>query len=76
MLENLSFLNPYFFWLFGLIPLLIIWEIYSHKNRQAHLQLSNLDTIKRKTLRIYLRPTLFIFRIITCSNNLSTTIHP
>jgi len=67
MLENLSFLNPYFFWLFGLIPLLIIWEIYSHKNRQAHLQLSNLDTIKRKTLRIYLRPTLFIFRIITLS---------
>ena len=67
MLENVSFLNPSFFWLFSLIPLLIIWEIYSHKNRQAHLQLSNLDTIKRKTLRVYLRPTLFIFRIITLS---------
>ena len=67
MLENVSFLNPFFFWLFSLIPLLIIWEIYSHKNRQAHLQLSNLDTIKRKTLRVYLRPTLFIFRIITLS---------
>ena len=67
MLENISFLNPSFFWLFSLIPLLIIWEIYSHKNRQAHLQLSNLDTIKRKTLRVYLRPTLFIFRIITLS---------
>ena len=67
MLENLSFLNPYFFWLFSLIPLLIMWEIYSHKNIQAHLQLSNIDIIKRKTLRIYLRPTLFIFRIITLS---------
>ena len=61
MLENVSFLNPSFFWLFSLIPLLIIWEIYSHKNRQAHLQLSNLDTIKKKNIENILKANTFYF---------------
>ena len=67
MLENISFLNPDFFWLFSLIPVLIIWEVYSHKNRQAYFQLSSLEAIKRKTLRVYLRPLLFVFRIVALS---------
>jgi len=67
MLKNLSFLNPDFFWLFGLLPGLIVWEIYSHKNRQAYLKFSSLEVIKRKTLRIYLRPILFVFRIVALS---------
>tara|TARA_B110000003_G_scaffold28194_1_gene26600 strand:+ start:5109 stop:6110 length:1002 start_codon:yes stop_codon:yes gene_type:complete len=67
MIENLSFLNPDFFWLFSLFPGLIIWEIYYHKNKQVHLQLSTLKAINKKTFRVYLRPILFILRLLTLS---------
>ena len=67
MLENVFFLNPYFFWLFSLFPVLIIWEVYSHKNRQVYLQLSTLNAVKKKTLRVYLRPILFILRLMSLS---------
>ncbi|MBN09356.1 MAG: aerotolerance regulator BatA [Flavobacteriaceae bacterium] len=67
MNEDITLLNSEFLWLFLLIPVLIIWEIYTHKKRQAYLTLSSLDAFKTKTLRIYLRPVLFIFRIIALS---------
>ena len=63
MFENIYFLNPNFLWMFMLLPGLIFWEFYSHKNKQAYLQLSNLGALKRKTLRVIFRPILFILRI-------------
>jgi len=76
MLENLFFLNPDFFWLFGLFPGLIFWEIYSHKSRQAHLQLSTIKAIKRKTVRVYLRPILFVLRITALSSIIIALARP
>ena len=67
MFDNISFLNLDFFWLFSLFPGLVIWEIYSHKNKQVHLQLSTLNAIKKKTFRVYLRPILFILRLLSLS---------
>ena len=65
MLEIFSFLNPDFFWLFTLFPVLIIWELYSNKKKQVYLQLSTLKAIKKKTFRIYSRPILFILRLFS-----------
>ena len=65
MIENSSFLNPDFFWLFTLFPVLIIWELYSNKKKQVYLQLSTLKAIKKKTFRIYSRPILFILRLFS-----------
>ena len=67
MFENIYFLNPNFLWMFILLPGLIFWEFYSHKNKQAYLQLSNLSALKRKTLRVIFRPILFILRIAVLS---------
>ena len=67
MFENIYFLNPNFLWMFMLLPGLIFWEFYSHKNKQAYLQLSNLSALKRKTLRVIFRPILFILRIAALS---------
>ena len=67
MFENIYFLNPNFLWMFMLLPGLIFWEFYSHKNKQAYLQLSNLSALKRKTLRVIFRPILFILRIAVLS---------
>ena len=66
-MENIFFLNPYFFWLFLLLPLIIFWEVISHKKKQAKLKLPTLKKIKQKTIRVYLRPILFILRLIALS---------
>ncbi len=66
-MENILFLNPYFFWLFLLLPLIIFWEVISHKKKQAKLKLPTLKKIKQKTIRVYLRPILFILRLIALS---------
>ena len=66
-MENISFLNPYFFWLFLLLPLIIFWEVFSHKRKQAKLKLPTTKKIKQKTIRVYLRPILFILRFIALS---------
>ena len=66
-MENIFFLNPYFFWLFLLVPLIIFWEVISHKKKQAKLKLPTLKKIKQKTIRVYLRPILFILRLIALS---------
>ncbi|MAO33097.1 MAG: aerotolerance regulator BatA [Crocinitomicaceae bacterium] len=67
MMENISFLNPYFFWLFLLLPLIIFWEVFSHKRKQAKLKLPTIKKINQKTIRVYLRPILFILRFIALS---------
>ena len=76
MFENIYFLNPNFLWMFILLPGLIFWEFYSHKNKQAYLQLSNLSALKRKTLRVILRPILFILRIAALSLIITALARP
>ena len=76
MFENIYFLNPNFLWMFVLLPALIFWEFYSHKNKQAYLQLSNLSALKRKTLRVILRPILFILRIAALSFIITALARP
>ena len=76
MFENIYFLNPNFLWMFILLPGLIFWEFYSHKNKQAYLQLSNLSALKRKTLRVIFRPILFILRIAALSLIITALARP
>ena len=76
MFENIYFLNPNFLWMFMLLPGLIFWEFYSHKNKQAYLQLSNLSALKRKTLRVIFRPILFILRIAALSLIITALARP
>tara|TARA_B100000902_G_scaffold398746_1_gene466683 strand:- start:2422 stop:3423 length:1002 start_codon:yes stop_codon:yes gene_type:complete len=76
MFENIYFLNPNFLWMFMLLPGLIFWEFYSHKNKQAYLQLSNLSALKRKTLRVIFRPILFILRIAALSFIITALARP
>jgi len=76
MFENIYFLNPNFLWMFVFLPALIFWEFYSHKNKQAYLQLSNLSALKRKTLRVIFRPILFILRIAALSFIITALARP
>lgn len=67
MLDNISFANPYFFWLFLLLPLAIAWYIFKRKEETAALKISTVDSFKYKSFLPKLKPGLFILRLLALS---------
>jgi len=68
MFENFEFVNPLFFWLFLLLPLLILWYVWKRKKQTAALKISSTKGFKTKNNWLArLRPLLFIFRIVALS---------
>lgn len=67
MLDNISFANPYFFWLFLLLPLAIAWYIFKRKEETAALKISTVDSFKYKSFLPKLKPGLFILRLFALS---------
>ena len=68
-MEKLTFLNPEFFWLFLLIPVVVFW-FWKKKNQQsATLKMSSLDGFKgTKSVITKLKPVLNAFRVLAlCS---------
>ena len=67
-MTNVTFLNPGFFWLFLLIPLIIAWYFWTRNNQSATLKMSSLQGFKQsKSLVAKLKPALFIMRILALS---------
>ncbi|WP_432672570.1 vWA domain-containing protein [Flavobacterium sp. SM2513] len=67
-MTNVTFLNPGFFWLFLLIPFVIVWYFWTRKNQAATLKMSSLQGFKQsKSLVAKLKPALFIMRILALS---------
>lgn len=46
MLEGIHFLNKEFFWLFLLLPLIIVWYFFKHKKQTAELKMSTIKGFK------------------------------
>lgn len=67
MLENISFANPDFFWLFLLLPLAILWYIFKQKEQTASLRISSIKGFSHQGILPKLRPILFIFRLLALS---------
>lgn len=68
-MEKLTFLNPEFFWLFLVIPVVVFW-FWKKKNQQsATLKMSSLDGFKgTKSVITKLKPVLNVFRVLAlCS---------
>lgn len=68
-MEKLTFLNPEFFWLFLVIPVVVFW-FWKKKNQQsATLKMSSLDGFKgTKSVVTKLKPVLNVFRVLAlCS---------
>ncbi len=43
MMNGITLANPEFFWLFLILPLLIIWYIYKHRKVQPEIQVSDFE---------------------------------
>lgn len=67
-MTNVTFLNPEFFWLFLLIPVLIAWQIWTRNQQSATLKMSSLQGFKHsKSLWTRFKPALFILRLLALS---------
>src|SRR6056300_399163 len=66
MFEGIYFANPYYLWLFLLIPVVIAWHLFTWKNSQPSLKISSLSGFgTEQSFLSRLRPILFIFRIVS-----------
>jgi Ca-activated chloride channel family protein len=68
-MNKVTFLNPEFFWLFALIPILIGWQIWKRNQQSATLKMSSLKGFENsKSIIARLKPILFVFRILALSS--------
>ncbi|HEX9980626.1 MAG TPA: VWA domain-containing protein [Flavobacterium sp.] len=63
-MENVTFLNPQFFWLFLLLPFAIAWQVWKRNKQSATLKISSLDGLSSGTIWAKIHPFLFVFRIL------------
>lgn len=68
MMEGVTFMNPGFFWLFLLIPILVGWHIWKRKQQSATFKISSLKGFGNSTSFLAkIKPMLFVFRILALS---------
>ena len=65
MIEGIEFLNKGWFWLLLLIPIAIIWYVFTRKKQTAELKMSSIKGFKiTKSWLASLKPMLFVLRLI------------
>lgn len=68
MWNNFEFVNPVFFWLFLLLPVLILWYLWKRKQQTAALKISSTKGFKtKKNWLAKLKPVLFVLRMLAFS---------
>lgn len=68
MLEGIEFLNKEFFWLFLLLPLVLLWYIVKYKKQTAELKIPSLKGFKVTSSWLpRFRHLLFVLRLLALS---------
>ena len=76
-MNKVTFLNPEFFWLFLLIPIVIGWQIWKRNELTATLKISSLKGFKAsKSILAKLKPILFVFRLLALSSLIIAMARP
>lgn len=76
-MNKVTFLNPEFFWLFLLIPIVIGWQIWKRNEQTATLKISSLKGFKAsKSVLAKLKPMLFVFRLLALSSLIIAMARP
>ena len=64
--QHIYFSQPAFFWLFLLVPLLVWWELKRSGGNEATVMVSSVRAFRgARSWRNFLRPLLFILRLLT-----------
>lgn len=66
--SNFEFVNPQFFWLFLILPVLVLWYFWKRKKQTASLKISSIQGFKTdKNWLSRLKPLLFVLRLLALS---------
>lgn len=77
MLEGIEFLNKEFFWLFLLLPLLIVWYVLKHHKQTAELKMSTLKGFKITSSWLpKAKHILFAFRLLALALIITAMARP
>lgn len=77
MNTNFEFVNPQFFWLLLLLPALILWYFFKHKQQTASLKISSIKGFKTsKNWLSKLKHGLFLLRLITLALIITALARP
>ncbi len=65
---NFEFVNPQYFWLFLILPVLVLWYLWKRKKQTASLKISTIQGFKTgKNWLSRLKPILFALRLLALS---------
>ncbi|WP_271423877.1 vWA domain-containing protein [Aequorivita sinensis] len=66
--SNFEFVNPQFFWLFLILPVLALWYLWKRKQQTASLKISSVQGFKTgRNWLAKLKPLLFVLRLLALS---------
>jgi Ca-activated chloride channel family protein len=76
-MDKITFLNPEFFWLFLLIPILIVWLFLMRKHQSATLKMSSIKGFDGSaSFLTKLKPFLGVFRLLALSSLIIAMARP
>ena len=76
-MKDVSFLNPEFLWLFLLLPVAVVWQIWKRKQQSVTLKISSVKGFKaQKSLLAKLKPFLFVLRLLALSSLIIAMARP
>lgn len=66
--SNFEFVNPQFFWLFLILPVLVLWYLWKRKEQTPSFKISSVKGFKTgKNWLARLKPMLFVLRLLALS---------
>jgi Ca-activated chloride channel family protein len=75
MMKDVSFLNPEFFWLLLLLPVVVAWHFWKLKDQTATVKISSIIGFK-STWKTKLKPFLFVLRLLALSSLIVAMARP
>lgn len=76
MLSNLEFLNPEYFWLFLLLPLIAAWFYFTRKKQSAYLKISGTKGFAQQSLLAKFKPLLNLLRLLALASLIVAMARP
>ena len=74
-MKDVSFLNPEFFWLLLLLPVVVAWHFWKLKDQTATVKISSIIGFK-STWKTKLKPFLFVLRLLALSSLIVAMARP
>jgi Ca-activated chloride channel family protein len=76
-MNKITFLNPEFFWLLLIIPVVVAWQFWKRNQQMATLKISSLQGFSKSTSFLAkLKPFLFVFRLLALSSMIIALARP